>query len=102
MEDIEEIAGGSEVLGVYIDKFRSDYLREYARAWENFAESFTAAGPSLLHENFENYPADDEITKVTNLPHIKAYRCIMAETAPLLESKLRAACVERMAAADAV
>lgn len=102
VEDIEEIAGGSEILGVYIDKFRNDYLLEYARAWENFAESFTAAGPSLLHENFENYPAYDEITKVTNLPHIKAYRCIMAETAPLRESKLRPAWVDRMDVVDAV
>ena len=102
IEDIENIAGGSEILGVYIDKFRNDYLLEYARAWENFAESFTAAGPSLRHENFERSPVYEEIKKVNDLPHVKAYRCIMAETAPLRESKLRPAWVDRMDVVDAV
>ena len=79
IEDIEDIAGGSEILGVYLENFRNDYLLEYARAWENFAESFAAAGPSLRYENFEQYPAYEDIKKVNDLPHVRAYRRMMIE-----------------------
>lgn len=102
IEDIEEIAGGSEILGVYLENFRNDYLLEYARAWENFAESFAAAGPSLRCENFEQYPAYEDIKKVNDLPHVKACLRMMAETAPLLESKVRPSWVDRLEVTDAV
>ena len=102
IEDIEDIAGGSEILGVYLENFRNDYLLEYARAWENFAESFAAAGPSLRYENFEQYPAYEDIKKVNDLPHVRAYRRMMIETAPLLESKVRPSWVDRLEVTDAV
>lgn len=102
IEDIRDIAGGSDILKAYLDNFSNEYLLEYARAWENFAMSFTAAGPSLRYDNLAPYPGYEKLKKVTDLPHVKAYRRIMAETAPLRESKVRPSWVGSMDRVDAV
>ncbi|OUO93840.1 type VI secretion protein IcmF/TssM N-terminal domain-containing protein [Cloacibacillus sp. An23] len=102
IEDIEDIAGGSGVLSVYLENFRSEYLLNYAKAWEDFARRFTEAGPSLRNEKFEFYSDYEKITKVSDLPHVKVYRRIMAESAPLRESRVSPPWVGRMQQVDAV
>lgn len=102
VDDIEEIAGGSEILSQQIDKFRSDYFIAYAQAWENFAAAFVAAGPSLRSANFEHYTAYEKISKLADLPHIRAYRLLAANTAPLHESRVHPAWVDNMDVVNAV
>lgn len=102
MENIEKIAGTSDVLKMYFDNFRAEYLLDYAQAWEIFARSFTASGPSLRYGNLVAYPGYERITKVTDLPHVKVYQKIMAETAPLLDSKIKPSWVSSMGQVDAV
>ncbi|MCC8058677.1 type VI secretion protein IcmF/TssM N-terminal domain-containing protein [Cloacibacillus sp.] len=102
MKNIEKIAGTSDVLKMYFDNFRADYLLDYAQAWEKFARSFTASGPSLRYGNLVTYPGYERITKVTDLPHVKVYQKIMTETAPLRDSKIKPSWVSSMGQVDAV
>ncbi len=100
--DIREIAGDSDTLRTYLDNFKTEYLTRYADAWENFARGFAEAGASMEHGGDAAYQTYEDISKVSDLPHVKAYRRFAAEIEPLCENSFGRDWVNRIGQIDAV